>query len=695
MNSKNTYMMWLILIGVLGAVMLVGCLQKPSDYKTYVINASTSKINFDQCTCMLCTNSSGHTYVDIFTSGLESGSCFFASNCSRAYIYNYLTDNKKNYVRDFLIGQGGSYTEYEESNLRCDLQEGYVVKILYGKNRPPFYNRKKFFGTYDTSEADTVECALKKGAIPFYIIYTKGTYYGTDWIPDFMKSTVKDRFSTEPVFIAPEALFEGKNAKEIAAQIDVIYDNCGVRQETGNCIKYNPQTGDCIQKETLYVRGCKVALYPKQDTDALIFETLDVMKANHPKQMDKVSAVILTLNVDKGGFNCDGGQAIANITNRSRFVLNRYGKPSFLLFSIDKSCAGEASNIALEFYKGIPFMRMTGIFGAAYSQFYDYEDNPLNNGINAYSFANAVSEKPAFNTGMDDWIRLCKYYNEPPYKREPIVFQSNGVNITTACDFLGTYGMVTLGEDETELAKINSYSTDKVNVKSGKVDYDICIPEIDFGSIESVAKPWSGWSSFTVPGLVQEDGANADSKETKDGSGSGQGQQQPVTYSTMCWEGYPEVEVVAERCGISRHLVRAFKKLGVPLIKCDDWYDVEGDVTKSGLVNLAELKPTGGYETAFGKIAFMYVLKKSSPDLYAQLLDKKSSLSNSVGGNLYLLCNGVQANKDGQQVTVRNEKPCQVLKAYYEYKEECPIGKLQERIRQMTSVQSGGKGSSS
>ncbi|MCX8200172.1 MAG: hypothetical protein N3G76_01755 [Candidatus Micrarchaeota archaeon] len=691
MSSRIGYAAVLAFACVLAAVVLSGCIQQPSNYKTYVINASTNKISFDQCTCMLCTNSSGHVYVDVFTTGLESGSCFFASNCSRAYIYAYLTDSKKNFVRDFLIGQGGSYTEYEESNLRCGLNEGYIVKALYSKGRPPFYNKKKLFGTYDTSEADTVECALSKGAIPIYIIYTKGTYYDAGWIKDFMESTVKDRTSTEPVFIAPEALFEAKNAKEIASQVNVIYDNCGVKLEKGSCAKYNPQTGDCAQYETRYVRGCKVALYPKQDTDAQMFEALDALNANYKQQMDKVTAVILTLNVDKKNFNCDAGQAIANITNRSRFVLNKYGKPSFLIFSIDKGCAADASNIALEFYSGIPFMRMTGIYGAAYSQFYEYEDNPLNNGINAYSFASSMGENAGLNPGMDDWVRLCKYYNEPPYKREPIVFQSNGVNITNACDFLTTYKMIALGGDEAELAKINSYSTSRLNIKSGKVDYEICIPEIDFGGIERIAKPWAGWDSFTVPGLAQEQESSG--SEKKEESGSQSQQQQPVTYSTMCWEGYPEVEAYAERCGLSRHLVRAMKRLGVPLARCDDWYNVEEETGKSGLVRISDISPTGNYEDALGKVAFMYALKKSSPDIYTQMLDKKSSLYSAVGGNLYLICNGAKVREGSVEKTIRNEKPCQVLKAYYEYKNNCEIGRLIERIKQQAAGQqaAGGK----
>lgn len=669
------------------AVMLSGCVQSPSNYKTYVINASTTKITYDQCTCMLCTNSSGNFYTAAyFTTGLESGSCFFANNCSRAYIYEYLTESKKNFVRDFLIGQGGSYTEYEESNLRCNLQEGYVVKMLYGKGRPPFYNQKKYFGIYDTSEADTVECALSKGAIPIYIIYTKGTYYGAEWIQDFMKNTVKDRYSTEPVFIAPEALFEKNTLNEIVVQIDAIYGGCDVKVEKGGCIRIDPQSGDCLEKETRYVRGCKVAIYPKQDTDAMIFDTLDEMSRAYPKQMEKVSAVILTLNVDKQGYNCDGGQAIANITNRSRYVLNKYGKPSFLLFSIDKSCRQDASSISLEFYRAIPFMRMTGIFGAAYSQYFDYDENPLNNNINAYSMATSGPGGTSLAPGMDDWIRLCKYYNEPPYKREPVIFQSNGVNITTACDFLSTYNMTTLGADEEVLNNISNYSIAPANVKSGPIDYEVCIPEIAFGSIEDVAKQWKGWDSFTVPGMKpeQKDGGGKASSNNISGQ-----VQQPVDYSTMCWEYYPDAELNAERCGLSRHLLRAFRKLGVQFTKCDDWYDVEDELSNAGLVSKADISPTKGYERALGIVAFMYVLKQDNPAVYNEMLNNKSDLRNTININyLYTICDGVKIqNRDGSVRTVHSDRPCKVLKAYSEYVDNCKIGRLIERIRQQTELQ--------
>ncbi len=678
---KINFSLALVLI-LASVVMLAGCLQNPSDYKMYVLNASISVIKDQQCTCMMCTNGSSNAFLGMFTTGLDSGSCFFVENCSRDYLYSYLTNNKGNYVREFEIGQGATYTEYEQANLRCNMGEGYVVKVLYSKYRPPFYNQKKF-GTFDSSEGDTVECALSKGAIPFYVIYTEGTYYESAWIKDFMKQTFTDTmYPTAPVFMSPEARFDKSKVKEISAQIDAIYEGC-----VGSTEKYCIDTdvnGACNKYETKSVKGCKVAVFPKQETDAEIFETLDALNTNYKTQMAKVSAVILTVNVDKEKYNCDAGLAIIDTTNRSRFVLNRYGKPSFLIFSIDQACSGQTNNIVLEFYSGITMMRMTGIFGAAYSQYFDYPENPLNNdpSKNAYSMS-TLSTSPtagasALNGDMRDWFALCKYYNSPPYKKEPITFQSNGVNLTQECDYLTDYPMLYLGQEE--LDKINKLSADQLSTtNTGAISYEPCIPEIDFGAMEDVAKGWTGWDSYTAPGMpTQEEQQKTDSGSTDSGV------KPKIIYLPRCLEFYPKSEVIAERCGLSRHLVHAFMTLGVEIDNCKDWYDMEDRLNTAGIINRNNIDPTKSYESELGKAAFMYVLLKNSPDMYSELLDKKSDLAMNVPSyNLVSICNGVTIKKgNGESETVKNDLPCKVLKAYHDYRNECDMGKLQAQIKE-------------
>jgi len=634
-----------------GIIVLSGCLQNPRDYETHVINASLQFAPKTSCTCMLCTNGTESKILNLFTTGLDGGTCFFKDNCTRDYLYNYLTYNKNNYVREFLIGQGATYTEYEQANLRCNLQEGYVVRVLYSKGRAPLYDRKTFFGVVDSAEGDAVECALRKGAIPIYIIYTEGTYYGTEWIGDFINQTFTDKlYPTAPVYIAPEALFNESNVGDITKEIDAIYTACTKKSaDEKYCIEVNPDTRECTKYDPQKVRGCRVALFPKQDSDEEIFKILD--EVNKSGRMSNVSAIILTINVDNDKYACDGGLAIRDITNRSRYILNRYGKPSFLIFSIDKSCTSSASNITLDFYSAIPIMRMTGIFGAAYSEYTPYEGNPLNNKTDAYSIAT-----------MEDWFKLCQYYtNTTPYKKEPVIFQSNGVNITQECDYLTDNPMLTFLYDQAELNKINAYN---VQPKKLEKDYEPCISEIEFGDISKIADGW------------KESGGTSEDKSTQ------------ATYSKdVCLNDYPDVEILAERCGISRHLVRAFNDYGITLNKCSDWYDVEEELDKAKIINRAEIKPGGDYETQLGKVAFFYVLKKSSLQIYEKVI-QSSEYGATIASNPVSICNGIEwggtsgEKQKGEKQTIKDDTPCRVLKKYEEYKEQCDLGKMIEEINE-------------
>mgnify|MGYP005624870775 CR=1 FL=1 len=271
---------------IVAGLALSGCLQDPGDYGGAMIEASPKVISSFDCTCFLCTNSTGSWWKELrwWRNELTDGACFFKEECTLAFLTSYFDDNEKNYVREFGIGQGGSYTEFEEANLRCNFGVDYVIKVLYAKGRAPFYEKQGgWLFKDDTKEGSTIMCALEKGVIPIYVIYTEGTYLESDWIREFMKEASIEG----PVFVTPEAMFDESVAEDIKGQIDAIYDGCGSERER-ICVEWEERTTyvdhptlrqrattykECVKYDETMVRGCKVALFPKQGNPGAVSYT--------------------------------------------------------------------------------------------------------------------------------------------------------------------------------------------------------------------------------------------------------------------------------------------------------------------------------------------------------------------------------------------------------------------------------------
>ncbi|MGC8923934.1 MAG: hypothetical protein ACP5KJ_01930 [Candidatus Micrarchaeia archaeon] len=646
MNKSNKLLLVLIIVA---GIVMQGCIQSPEKYKEYTINATQTVINNQECTCMLCTNSTGSWFKDILVwNDLEYGSCFFKSNCSRGFLYHYLNDDKNNFVREFGIGQGASYTEFEEANLRCNTGMEYVVRVLYSKYRAPMFDvTTTSTSLEDTKEAAAIECSLRKGVIPIYVFYTEGTYVMDEWIPEFMKESEVEG----PVFIVPEALFDENMVENVSRQINVIYSNCDVEKDE-YCVEWkeDPSTTECgptdmcyssytcARKEKVAERGCKVMLFPKQDSDQQMFELLGKFNESI---MEKVSGVVIMAKVDKE-HDCQAGPVLADAMNRSRYTLNKFGKPTFLILSVDPQCTN-INEIAQTVYTSISVMRSVGIFGVAYSQYDNFEGNPLANKTNAYNIKNS-----------NEWFKLCKYYNSEPYKKEPMVFQSDGVNISNVCEYISVHRMDFI--DEAELNKFDGEKPDLSN--KVKNDYEICMSEVDFGHIGKVV---SGWENYD--------------------------EETPKPTDSECTYDYPEVELTAERCGLSRHLIRALKKEGISVAKCSDWYDLEKELSDKGFIKIENINPARDYESELGIAAFMYVLKNTNEEYYRKIINGEPINGVKITrNNLYMLCNGIESSESkdsgntNTKVSVKIDRPCNVLKIYESYYNNCNLEGLKESL---------------
>ncbi|MCX8206006.1 MAG: hypothetical protein N3H30_02125 [Candidatus Micrarchaeota archaeon] len=656
MGLKGNRLIALLAFAVL-AMVISGCISSPAEYKRNVISLNATPVGVPSCMCMLCTNSTGNKMFDVFVSNdMSKGACYFRDKCTREFIYYFLQYDDDNYVKDFGVGVGSTFTEFEESNLRCGLGEDYAVRVLYSKYRPPIYDKEMLFGTWDSEEGDTIECMLEKGVLPIYVIYTEGTYVQDGWLDDFMDQLDAEGGSIESqvenVIIVPEAKFTEEMAQNVSRQVNKIYSLC--KPEIGyECLEWEggydphyPQT--CKRKVNVQRRGCNVAVFPAQgnppniygDTpeEDRIFKALDAL--NSTRSMDKVSAVITTLEVNREEHKCDAHYALALAANRSRMVLNKYGKPTFLLLSISKDCEANKTKIAQVAYTSIEILRQVGVFGMAYSQYFASDGNPLSVSGSALPLARDTNQ-----LDNKEWMKLCNYYTAPnPYRKEPVVFQSNGVNFTTECDFTSN----------SQMRIINSSDLDKLEPKTNKIDlskdtekkYKLCVPEVDFGSLEDIASCWEEWDKYEVP-----------------------------TEQSDCSVGYPSVELNAERCGLSRHLLRALYSENIRITDCKEWYDTEKELADKKIITIANIKP-GSSDLQVA--AFMFALKKSEPDVYKKVLNSQPVYGQHISPSEPCgLCNGVE---DENGYLHYYSIPCRVIKKYQEYRDECKIEDLFDEI---------------
>ncbi|MEM0438000.1 MAG: hypothetical protein QXU54_01735, partial [Candidatus Micrarchaeia archaeon] len=652
MGLKSAYAV--AIIAIMAAVMFSGCIASPSEYKKEVISLNATPVPVPSCMCMLCTNSTGSKLFDVFVrNDMSKGACYFRDKCTREFIYYFLQKDDDNYVKDFGVGVGSTFTEFEESNLRCGLGEEYAVRVLYSKHRPPLYDREMLGGAIDSEEGETIECMLEKGVLPIYIIYTEGTYVEDEWLADFMDQIDVENANIETqvenVIIVPEAQFTEKMVQDVSRQVSTIYAACEA-EPIRECVEAEFELEElrCKKEVILQRRGCNVAVFPaqgnppdilaQQPKEDRIFSVLDAL--NKTGVMPKVSAVITTLEINSDDYNCDAHYALALTANRSRMVLNRYGKPTFLLFSISKECQQNKEEIAQIAYTSIEMLRQTGVFGMAYSQYFAYDGNPIT--VSGSALPLAQNTNTLTNR---EWMKLCNYYTAPqPYRKEPVVFQSDGVNLTTECEFVSNHKM----------RAINTSDLDALEPKTNKIDlnkdtdkkYKLCIPEVDFGDLTGIASCWEEWDDYEVS-----------------------------TEQSDCSTGYPSVELNAERCGLSRHLLRALYNENIRITDCKEWYDTEKELADKNIISIENIKPGG---SDLQVTAFMFALKKSDKTVYNKVLNKQPVFGQTIStSSLCDLCNGIE---DDQGYLHYYATPCRVIKRYQEYRDNCEIEDLFDEI---------------
>lgn len=625
-----------------------GCLQKPEDLENtqyLLIQEKLTPLQNEGCSCFVCTQSSGGLISDIFTyNDLASGGCYIKQNCNPYFLAGFSEQDNLNFLRTFDIGMGNTFFEYEEANLRSSIGLGLVLRELKeyelknsNKYILPYYEGDSqevytsLFGDmsafYDNGKKPFMR-ALEKNTIPIY--YINSNHLTTQWLNDFF---FKTEIENTPSFIAVKSssekvndlvknintkckdegktiTLEGKCKKTI--KIDREFCNRGdcITQKVDECVEY--------ERVTLMQYGCKSMLYIDEIINASnvnytkLFQELDSIDS---EEMKKVNAFLIHMNVTEQEA-CHASMVAVQAMNLSRTLLNKYdGKPSYLMISIDENCRINSENqIAQSLYSSIYYMRMTGIMGMVY---YDYLPDTSN--------INQDIEKPKTFLQLNNY-----YYNfSYGYNREPLLFDGDGINISTSCDTRSHKKTLAI-----DMAKINDIQIKRLNPNPNDLDaldyegetawyYIYALPMLDYG----------GWDKIRSLSEVGEDLTESIGDVFAD------------TFGTECdytTSNYRNVHLDAERCGVSNYLLIAYKKNGISF-DCNKWYDMIDVFVKEGKISVDKVQNLD--TQTMKKLAFAYAMQQ--PDI---LTDSE----------MRTYCYGTTTSTQGRISNV----PCYVLNDY-------------------------------
>ena len=336
----------LLLIFVFGFILLSGCAKQETDsyaksyYDIYLANplaiynaSQVGSCNPGSCICYLCENST--SWFGWYTS-LVGGRCWFEKDCNQEKflkIWNQTYDKIPNTeptslaLRQFMIGQGASFSDFSDANPWCNNRLDMAVQWLVGDKD----------NDYSLPDSDRAKCMLDKGVIPVYVLYSNSSNIDADAsyrvasrLYENFNPILSDNHHVGPVIITTEIDFNISNpkdpliAKKIVAQIKAINSGCkNVRDSV------NPSNSKVY---------CMVALAPRLGDGAALQEILV-----NQKMADQVDLIAYGIN-SHYETSCDPDRILSQrALNYSKFVLNNYSKPTiipYILFDADKDASG-------------------------------------------------------------------------------------------------------------------------------------------------------------------------------------------------------------------------------------------------------------------------------------------------------------------------------------------------------------------
>jgi len=313
---------------------LSGCVQQMGtgnrmyvdDYKAHMTKTAAydseagADCKIGKCWCMVCMNST--TFPLWPMTSMLGQRCYMEKDCKLDTFLDLRNKSKTKDrdVKQFMIGQGPSFSDFAQSKPFCSNASDMAVQWLVGGNKT----------TYTLPGADRAECMIQKSIIPVYVLYSKGLNINATragQIANVLATGGRDYLGllpvkehVGPVIIVTEIDFNKSDASLVADEVKAINDKCNPKRKDGEVY-------------------CWVAVAPKfNDTAALDA----VMQIAGPENVDLVAYGIN----GKYALSCDGSLIRQQALSFSSYALYHWDKPSiipYIMFdntgsNIDNTC---------------------------------------------------------------------------------------------------------------------------------------------------------------------------------------------------------------------------------------------------------------------------------------------------------------------------------------------------------------------
>jgi hypothetical protein len=314
----------------LSSLLMPGCLQSGSgqgyakQYSTGLQNItlydpSTMEVcKLGQCVCMACRNT---TSWFGFRTSFAGGNCLFIQGCTQDKfndLINGSVTTRDKFPRQFMIGQGYSFSDFGDANGWCGNRLDMAVQWLVGTNET----------NYTLPDSDRAKCWLQNDIMPVYVLYSKSQNINvpiTRQIADRLKSA-------GPVVITTEMDYNWS--------VPGAVDNVSRQVQEIDAACNNERTGD--EKEKIH---CFVALGVRLGD----YEGVKQVRQKLGVDWKKVDLIAFGINAHTLDLNwtndqsCNPDAALQQALAFARFSLYNNSKPTIIPYIMFDSSGPDSS----------------------------------------------------------------------------------------------------------------------------------------------------------------------------------------------------------------------------------------------------------------------------------------------------------------------------------------------------------------
>jgi len=381
------------------------------------------------CYCMTCTNTSSYTgplkwlLSGFFDSTLSGGTCGVYP-CNKTDYETIVSDSKDTQMRAFALGAGQSFASTGIANLYCNYSLQFATKWMKGsKGSPP-----------RVPLASRASCWLDRNTLPIYIYYTGG-----EEISPARTGEIAQAFNsagTGPVILTTEAGWDGTNTVQagLVKQQVLAIDSCD---------------------------KCMTVLAVRLNDYQALYNVMGVPGNLDYGIYDKIDAVGFGFRANDYP-TCNKDQAIFEAINFSRYILQKYNKPTIWLYvgvsEGNSSAGGEGvmggcnwtqENVQ-DFYSSLMArtggLGSAGVLGMSAYEFVDRTGPIPCNGVQGCDFGMLLANGSQKHPGLNSWADMCQEVNMRSMTRKPLIFSRNGQGYVCDTSELGYYDQALMYE---------------------------------------------------------------------------------------------------------------------------------------------------------------------------------------------------------------------------------------------------------